>query len=71
MTTLILSIPEIHCPSCEKLIKASLQDQKRIKSVSVDLEKKEIELEYNETKTNKKEIIKLITEGTGYSVNEN
>jgi len=62
MTKLLLSIPDIHCKSCEKLIHASLDSATGIKSVSVFLDKKEAEVNFDEKKTNKNTIIKLISE---------
>ncbi|MFA7298063.1 MAG: heavy metal translocating P-type ATPase [Candidatus Absconditabacterales bacterium] len=70
MQKILLSIPDIHCKSCEKLIHASLDGTKGIKSVSVFLDKKETEVNYDEKKTNKNNIIKLVSEGTGYSAME-
>ncbi len=70
MTNLLLSIPKIHCPSCEKLIKASLGDIPWIKSIVVSLPKKEVKIIYNEWKITKDEIISSIVDGTGYEVQE-
>jgi len=70
MTKLLLSIPDIHCKSCEKLIHASLDSATGIKSVSVFLDKKEAEVNFDEKKTNKNTIIKLISEWIGYAVIE-
>lgn len=70
MQKILLSIPDIHCKSCEKLIHASLDGTKGIKSVSVFLDKKETEVNYDEKKTNKNNIIKLVSEWTGYSAME-
>lgn len=62
MNKLLISIPDIHCKSCEKLIHASLDNVTGIKSVSVFLDKKEAEVNYDEKKTNKNTIIKLVSE---------
>jgi copper chaperone CopZ len=62
MQKLLLSMPDIHCKSCEKLIHASLDSTTGIKSVSVFLDKKETEVTYDEKKTNKNAIIKSISE---------
>ncbi|EKD24689.1 MAG: hypothetical protein ACD_80C00170G0003, partial [uncultured bacterium (gcode 4)] len=70
MTKLLLSMPDIHCKSCEKLILASLNGVSWIKSITVSLEKKEVEVSYDEKKTDKIKIAKLISEWTGYSVTE-
>ena len=70
MQKLLLSMPDIHCKSCEKLIHASLDSTTGIKSVSVFLDKKETEVTYDEKKTNKNAIIKSISEWTGYIATE-
>ena len=66
MKKIYLSMPDIHCPSCEKLIHASLKWEAGITAVVVSLAKKEAEVEYDEGKIKKNTIIKLISEGTGY-----
>ncbi len=70
MTKILLSIPEIHCPSCEKLIKASIGDLQWIQSVLVSLEKKEVEIQYNPKEISSDKIISSIYEWTWYSVQE-
>jgi copper chaperone CopZ len=66
MKTLQLSIPDIHCASCEKLIKASLADVKGVSSVKVKIETKEVSINYNDKLISKKNIISAIQEMTGY-----
>lgn len=61
-------MPDIHCSSCEKLIRASIEDIQGINSVSVFLEKKEVEIFYDEKKIESKDIRQAISEWTGYSV---
>ena len=68
MTKTTLSVPDIHCPSCEKLIKASLADLPGIQSVDVSLEKKTVEINYNDSAISGKALISAIQEGTGYVV---
>ncbi len=70
MTKILLSIPDIHCNSCEKLIHASVDNEPGIISVSVFVEKKETEVTYDEKKIHKNDIMKLISEWTGYTVTE-
>jgi copper chaperone CopZ len=43
-----VSIPGIHCASCEALIKDVSGDFPTIRSVSVNLETKKVELEHSE-----------------------
>ncbi|MEI7557412.1 MAG: heavy-metal-associated domain-containing protein [bacterium] len=62
MTKILLSIPDIHCNSCEKLIHASVDNEPGIISVSVFVEKKETEVTYDEKKIHKNDIMKLISE---------
>ncbi len=70
MTNLLLSIPEIFCPSCEKLIKASLEDTQWVESISVSVPKKEATISFNETLVKKEKIIETIIYTTGYTVEE-
>ena len=68
MSDIRVSVPDIHCPSCEKLIKASLADQAWIQSVSVSLDKKEVEIKYTSSQISPEQIVDIIHEGTGYAV---
>ena len=70
MTKILLSMPEIHCPSCEKLVKASISDLQWIQSVSVSLPKKEVEIQYNPIEISPEKIISSIREWTWYIVEE-
>lgn len=70
MTKIFLSIPEIHCMSCEKLIRASIDKEPWIKSVNVLVEKKEAEVDYDKKLIEKNNIIQIIHEWTGYIVTE-
>ena len=68
MTKITVSVPEIHCPSCEKLIKASLSDAEWIESVVVDLATKDVDISYDSAKLSPNKISELIQEWTGYAV---
>ncbi|AKH32961.1 putative copper-transporting ATPase PacS [candidate division SR1 bacterium Aalborg_AAW-1] len=68
MTKILVIIPEIHCPSCEKLVKASMSGLQGIQSVSISLPNKEVEIQYNPGEINPDKIISSIQEGTGYTV---
>lgn len=70
MTKILLSMSEIHCPSCEKLVKASMSDLQWIQSVSISLPNKEVEVQYNTEKISADKIISSIQEWTWYSVQE-
>jgi len=67
MTKITLSVPEIHCGSCEKLIKASLSDVEWIKSIAVDLATKDVEISYDAEKLSPNQLSDLIHEWTGYT----
>lgn len=68
MTKILVTIPEIHCPSCEKLVKASISSLQWIQSVSVSLPKKEVEIQYNPEEVSPKNIISSLQEWTWYTV---
>lgn len=68
MKTLHIHIPEIHCMSCEMLIKASIKDTPGIGTINVSLKEKNINIVYDETKIDENDIIKAIHEDTGYTV---
>jgi Cu+-exporting ATPase len=70
MTKILVTIPEIHCPSCEKLVKASISSLQWIQSVSVSLPKKEVEIQYNPEEVSPKNIISSLHEWTWYTVQE-
>ena len=63
-----VSIPQIHCPSCEKLVKMSLQGHKGVSSVNVNITNKTAEINYDTSLTSIQEIKNAITETTGYAV---
>ena len=68
MTQITLSIPEIHCMSCEMLIKMSLNKLPGIKQSSTDLKTKKVTLDFDDSVISKSKIIEQITEDTGYKV---
>jgi len=68
MTQITLSIPEIHCMSCEMLIKLSLNKLPGIKQSSTDLKTKKVTLDFDDSVISKSKIIEQITKDTGYKV---
>jgi copper chaperone CopZ len=57
----------MHCPSCELLIKDSLEELKGIKKAEADHKSGIIEVDFNETKTSIDNIKKII-ETEGYEI---
>ena len=46
-------VPSIHCMHCAHTIKMELGDLKGVESVAVDVEKREVNVEYSAPATNK------------------
>jgi copper chaperone CopZ len=63
-------MPDLHCSSCEKLVKASIGTKPGIQAVTVSLENKEVEISYNADEISSEAIIATLQEGTGYTVQE-
>ena len=55
-----LNVEGIHCKSCEVLIKDELEELGGIKDVEVSHEKAYVKVEFDETKTDKMQIIEVI-----------
>ncbi len=66
MKTIVLSVPEIHCPSCEKLILASTKNISWIQSVNVLLDTKKVHISHDESIITQDEIHHIIQENTWY-----
>lgn len=58
----ILSIPEMHCESCPKLVKITLLEIPGIISVSVSLETKKAVVDYDSSVVGTSQMIKAISE---------
>lgn len=63
-----LSIPQIHCISCDALIRLSLNNLDGIRSSSVNLSSKIATIEFNDKIITKEKIQQQIQEYTGYKV---
>ncbi len=70
MKKFLLSIPDMHCPSCEKLIHASIKDILWINEVNVLLENRTVDVEYDDSKISPQKIISLMQEWTWYVIVE-
>jgi len=68
MTNTTLSVPEIHCFSCEALIKLSLKKLPGIKQSSIDSRKKIVSIDYDDKLISKDKIANHIQKETWYKV---
>jgi len=68
MTTTTFSIPEIHCMSCEALIRLSLKKLPGIKQSSVNYKTKNATIEFDNSLISKDKIKQQIATDTGYKV---
>jgi copper chaperone CopZ len=64
MTQITLSIPEIHCMSCEMLIKLSLNKLPGITTSSTDLKTKKVTIDFDDSVISKTKIIEQIVKDT-------
>lgn len=69
MKTVTISVPEISCGHCKDSIEGVLTDQTGIASVIVHIEKKTVDVIYDESKTTLENIEALI-EDQGYDVSK-
>ena len=67
MTNIKLKTKGMHCPSCEMLVKDSLEELDGVKKVNVSHESGIVEVDFDESKTKQKEIIRIV-EDEGYKV---
>jgi len=68
MKNMTLSIPQIHCSSCETLIKLSLKEFPGIKQSSVNSQTKTVDIEYDDGIISRDKIANHIQKETGYKV---
>ena len=61
-----LSVPDMHCSSCPKIIKITLSEMEGVLNVETSLETRKITIEFNPDKTNTQLLIQAIEE-IGYS----
>lgn len=66
----VLSVPDMHCPSCPKLITLGLKDQKGVESVNASLETKKVVVNFDSSTTTVADLIANIKE-SGYTASSN
>ncbi|MDP4009942.1 MAG: cation transporter [Candidatus Shapirobacteria bacterium] len=66
MQTVTFSIPDMHCPSCPKLIKLTLLDIDGVNEVEASLDTKKVVVNFDSQKTSVVSLINSIKE-TGYT----
>src|SRR3989344_3455868 len=62
----ILSVTDMHCPSCPKLITLGLKDQKGVTSVAASLENKQVVIKFDPSKVKITDLVANIKE-SGYT----
>jgi copper chaperone len=67
MTTLTISVPEIHCDHCKHSIEGALAPLPGVASAQVDVEARTVTVEVDETLTDRGRLVAAI-EDQGYDV---
>jgi copper chaperone len=67
MTTLTISVPEIHCDHCKSSIEGALVPLPGVASARVDIPARTVTVEVEETMTNRARLVAAIEE-QGYDV---
>jgi copper chaperone len=67
MQTRILNVPDVSCGHCERVIKKALNGISGLASVEVDIPRKQVTVEYNESILDIKAIMAIL-EGEGYPI---
>lgn len=67
MANIKIKTKGMHCKSCEMLVKDALEDISGIEKVEASHESGIVSVDFDETQTNKQEIIKIIKQ-EGYKV---
>jgi|TARA_B100002003_G_C14065329_1_gene512696 copper chaperone CopZ len=67
MEEIKLNVEGMHCPSCEILISDELKELNGVKHVKVDHKLESVNVKFDQSKTNKQEIIEVIKK-EGYKV---
>ncbi|HKQ02508.1 MAG TPA: cation transporter [Actinomycetes bacterium] len=67
MTTMTISVPEIHCDHCKQSIEGALAPLPGVASARVDIEARTVTVEVDETLTNRSGLVAAI-EDQGYDV---
>jgi len=61
------SVPDVHCEHCDRAITGALTSLEGVSGTTVDLEGKEVTVEYDETSVDRQKLIEVIEE-EGYPV---
>lgn len=69
MAKSVLSVPEVHCGHCVSSIEEAVRALAGVGSVSVDLDRKDVTVSYDETSVSLEVIVGAI-EDQGYDVGE-
>ena len=67
MTTMTISVPEIHCDHCKHSIEGALAPLPGVTSARVDIPARTVTVEVDETVTNREQLVAAI-EDQGYDV---
>jgi copper chaperone len=67
MTTMTISVPEIHCDHCKHSIEGALAPLPGVESARVDVEARTVTVEVDETLTDRGRLVAAI-EDQGYDV---
>lgn len=62
MSQITLNVPDISCEHCERTILNALQDKPGVKTVKVSIPNKTVNLDYDDSKLNIKEVSELLDE---------
>lgn len=67
MARILYSVPEVHCSACERSIQNALSALPGVAGVAVDLEQKQVSVDYSDAETSPAEIRNRI-ERAGFDV---
>jgi copper chaperone len=67
MTTMTISVPEIHCDHCKHSIEGALAPLPGVTSARVDIPARTVTVEVDETVTNREQLVAAIQD-QGYDV---
>ena len=67
MTEQVLEVPEVHCKHCVAAIEGAVGALGGVQSVKVDLDRKDVTIDYDEAELELAQIVAAI-EGEGYGV---
>lgn len=61
------SVPDVHCEHCDRAITGALNSIEGVSEAAVDLEAKEVSVDYDETSVDRQKLVEAIEE-EGYPV---